>query len=241
MTTYTDDVGLPVGAPVPDWQPCPRPPRQSMEGNYCRVEPINPGRHGRDLHEANMADREGRIWSYMGYGPFARLEDYMAWIEAYCMGDDPLFHAIVDLETGKAAGVASYLRIDPQNGVIEVGHINYSPLLQRRRAATEAMYLMMERAFELGYRRYEWKCHARNEKSRSAALRLGLSYEGVFRQAMVVKGRNRDTAWYAAIDAEWPVLEEAFSTWLDPENFDADGKQKTALSELTAPILVKRG
>ncbi len=159
----------------------------------------------------------------------------------YCRGSDPLFHAIVDTNTGKAVGVASYLRITPASGSIEVGHINYSPLLQRTPAATEAMYLMMKRAFELGYRRYEWKCDALNARSRAAAQRLGLSFEGVFRQAAVYKGRNRDTAWYAAIDREWPALEEAYLRWLDPTNFDERGKHRISLTDLTAPILEQRG
>lgn len=241
MTQHHNDIGLPIGPPVEGWQAPPRPSRDPMEGRYCRVEAIDPDRHARDLHQANLADREGRIWAYLPYGPFDSLTSYREWMEATCLGEDPFFHAIVDLETGKAAGVASYLRIDPANGSIEVGHINYSPLLQRKRAATEAMYLMMRRAFELGYRRYEWKCHSLNAKSRSAAMRLGLSYEGVFRQATVVKGHNRDTAWYAAIDTEWPALERAFTTWLDPANFTGEGTQKTSLSSLSEPILVQKG
>ncbi len=154
--------------------------------------------------------------------------------------DDPLFFAIRDLETGHWAGVASYLRITPEAGTIEVGHINLAPELQRTRAATEAMALMMGHAFGLGYRRYEWKCNALNLGSRRAAQRLGFSYEGVFRQAAVVKGRNRDTAWFAAIDEDWPQLSAAFQTWLDPANFDVDGRQRVALSSLTARALVAR-
>lgn len=137
-------------------------------------------------------------------------------------------------------GVASYLRITPDSGSIEVGHINYSPRLQRTPAATEAMYLMMARAFDLGYRRYEWKCNALNVPSRDAALRLGLSFEGIFRQATIVKGRNRDTAWYAAVDQEWPAIKEAFLKWLSPSNFDEKGKQRSQLSVLTSPILKQR-
>jgi RimJ/RimL family protein N-acetyltransferase len=186
-------------------------------------------------------DVEGKNWTYLAYGPFADLDSYLAWIDRTCSGNDPLFFAIIDRQTDRAVGVASYLRIDPANGSIEVGHINYSPLLQRQPAATEAMYLMMRHAFELGYRRYEWKCNALNAASRAAAQRLGFSYEGVFRQATVVKGRNRDTAWYAAIDAEWPTLHDAFLKWLDPANFDAQGKQRMRLSSLTEPILEKRG
>jgi RimJ/RimL family protein N-acetyltransferase len=204
-----------------------------MTGRYCRVEPIDPARHARELYDANARDPSGRNFTYSSAGPFDSFDAYRRWMETSCLGDDPLYHAIVDNAIGKATGVASYLRIDPVNGVIEVGHINYSPLLQRTRAATEAMYLMMKRAFELGYRRYEWKCDALNAPSRAAAQRLGFSYEGIFRQAVVYKGRSRDTAWYAAIDSEWPGLERAFLRWLDPANFDAEGRQRVRLSELT--------
>lgn len=241
MSDHHNELGLPIGYPVPDWTAPSRPPRDPMEGRYCRVEPIDPDSHSADLHAANLMDSEGRIWAYLPYGPFETVDQYRVWMEEACLGEDPLFHAIVDLENGKAGGVASYLRIDPKNGSIEVGHINYAPSFQRSCAATEAMYLMMKRAFELGYRRYEWKCHALNERSRRAAMRLGLSFEGVFRQATIVKGRNRDTAWYAAIDSEWPALDAAFQTWLEPANFDADGTQQQPLSTLTAPVLVKRG
>lgn len=212
-----------------------------MAGRYCRVEPIDPERHARDLYEANSADPSGRNFTYSSSGPFDSFDAYRQWIEKSCLGDDPLFHAIVDGATGLAAGVASYLRIDAGNGVIEVGHINYSPRLQRTRAATEAMYLMMKRVFESGYRRYEWKCDALNAPSRAAAQRLGFSYEGIFRQAVVYKGRSRDTAWYAAIDGEWPELERAFMRWLDPGNFDEQGRQGARLSTLTGPVLKSRG
>jgi RimJ/RimL family protein N-acetyltransferase len=159
---------------------------------------------------------------------------------ANCLGDDPLFHTIVDLESGKAIGVASYLRIEPRIGVIETGHIHYSPLLQRQPAATEAMFLMMRRVFaELGYRRYEWKCDALNAPSRRAALRLGFRFEGIFRQATLYKGRNRDTAWYSIIDQEWPALSDAYRLWLDPENFDARGVQQASLGALIAQAVTR--
>ena len=176
------------------------------------------------------------MWTYLPYGPFATLEAYRAWIEEVWSGSDPMFYAIVDTSTGRALGVAGYLRISPASGSIEVGHISYSPLLQRTPAATEAMYLMMARVFELGYRRYEWKCHALNAPSRAAALRLGFTFEGVFRQATVIKGRNRDTAWYSVIDEEWPALKEAFGRWLAPANFDEQGKQRIRLSALTTSL-----
>ena len=239
MGRAEDAPARPVGFPVPGWTPPPRPPRAPLEGRYARVEPLDPERHAADLFAANRLD--DAIWTYMPYGPFDTLDAYRAWIEGAGLGDDPLFHAVIDRETGKAAGVAAYLRIDPPAGAIEVGHICYSPALQRSRAGTEAMVLLMRRAFGLGYRRYEWKCDALNAASRRLAQRLGLSHEGVFRQATVYKGRNRDTAWYAAIDREWPALEAAFETWLDPANFDAAGRQRRSLSELTRPILVATG
>ncbi len=233
MTEHKNRLGQPIGFPVPDWRPCRRPPNSAMVGRTCRVEPIDPERHAADLHTANMADKEDRIWSYLPYGPFADLAAYRSWMETACLNDDPLFHAIIDEATQKAVGVASYLRIDPGPGVIEVGHINYSPLLQRSVAATEAMYLMMARIFdELGYRRYEWKCDALNAGSCRAAGRLGFVYEGIFRQATIYKDRNRDTAWYAIIDKDWPAVKAAFQAWLDPGNFDGEGKQKTSLSAL---------
>src|SRR6185295_19695984 len=191
------------------------------------LEPLDLARHGAGLHNANLLDTEQRNWTYLPYGPFAGFDDYAGWLRSVAGQDDPQFHAIVERTTGEPVGVASYLRIDPAAGSIEVGHINYSPRLQRTVAATEAMYLMMRRAFELGYRRYEWKCNALNAPSRAAAQRLGFSFEGVFRQATVVKGRNRDTAWYAAIDREWPALRAAYEKWLDASNFDREGKQKT--------------
>ena len=210
-------------------------------GSFCRMEPLDPDLHASQLYAANALDTENKIWTYLPYGPFDTFESYLGWIDGYRNARDPLFYAIIDNDTDKAVGVASYLRITPTSGSIEVGHINYTPLLQRTPAATEGMYLMMERAFELGYRRYEWKCDALNAGSRAAALRLGLSFEGVFRQSTVYKGRNRDTAWYAAIDQEWPALKDAFLRWLDPANFDERGGQRLRLSELTAPILKQRG
>ena len=240
MSAIHNELGQPIGFPLPGWKEPPRPPRTSMAGRYCRIEPIDPARHAEALFRANSLDPGGRNFTYLLAGPFATLAAYRQWLESSCLGEDPLFHAIIDGATHQAAGVASYMRIDTRNGVIEVGHINYSPLLQHNRAATEAMYLMMQRVFALGYRRYEWKCDALNAASRAAARRLGFSFEGVFRQAVVYKGRSRDTAWYAAIDSECPELERAFLRWLDPGNFDGEGRQRTRLSDLTAPLLKNR-
>jgi RimJ/RimL family protein N-acetyltransferase len=209
-----------------------------MRGRFCRVEPIEE-RHAADLHATNSLHPDARSWTYLPYGPFATAEEYSDWLRRTCLGADPWFYAVVDA-TGRAAGVAAYLRIEPTNGSIEVGHIHFSPLLQRTPVATEAMYLMMKGAFDLGYRRYEWKCDALNAPSRVAAQRLGLSFEGIFRQATIYKGRNRDTAWYAATDKDWPALAKAFETWLAPANFDATGRQRVRLTELTRPLLVNR-
>jgi RimJ/RimL family protein N-acetyltransferase len=239
MTARVNDLGQPIGFPLPDWHPPPHPPREAMEGRFCRLEPIDPARHAADLYRAYALDADARHWTYLPYGPFADLDAYDEWMRATCLGDEPLVFAVVDPERGTAVGVAAWLRIDPAAGSIEVGHLRFSSLLQRRPAATEAMYLMMRRAFELGYRRYEWKCDALNTPSRAAALRLGFSYEGIFRQAWVIKGRNRDTAWFAATDRDWPALDAAFRRWLAPANFDDAGRQRLRLSALTAPLLVR--
>ncbi|MBS0374372.1 MAG: GNAT family N-acetyltransferase [Proteobacteria bacterium] len=241
MTHPHLELGLPVGAPVPGWHPPPRPPRTPLTGRHCRLEPADPARHAADLHAANARDAEGRMWVYLAYGPFATEEDYRRWLASSVAGDDPVFYAVIDAATGRAVGLASFLRIDPANGVIEVGHLAFSPALQRTVAATEAIFLMMRWVFESGYRRFEWKCNALNEPSRRAAQRFGFSYEGTFRQAVISKGRNRDTAWYAMIDAEWPALSAAYGRWLADGNFDPAGRQRVALGELTGPVLKSRG
>jgi RimJ/RimL family protein N-acetyltransferase len=241
MEPTRNSLGQPVGFPLPNWTPPPVPPREPMEGRYCRLEPLEPDRHAAALFEADAADPDGRGWTYLANGPFPDFAAYRAWMDKTCTGSDPLFFAVVDAADGGPVGLASYLRIAPAAGSIEVGHIYFTPRLRRSPAATEAMFLMMGWAFAAGYRRYEWKCDALNAASRAAAQRLGLSFEGVFRQATVYKGRNRDTAWYAAIDAEWPELRRAFLAWLDPANFDEAGNQRTRLSELTRPILKSRG
>ncbi len=235
MSNRTNELGQPIGFEIADWKPCSRPPREPMQGRYVRLEPVSAENHAQDLFEAFAADGENRIWTYLPYGPFASVDECRTWIEQTCLGDDPLFHAVIDGDTGRAVGVASYLRIEPSVGVIEVGHINYAPALQKTRGATEVMYLMMRRVFaELGYRRYEWKCDALNAGSCAAAERLGFTYEGQFRQATMYKGRNRDTNWYSILDTEWPALERAYETWLDPANFDATGVQKVGLATLMA-------
>jgi RimJ/RimL family protein N-acetyltransferase len=200
-----------------------------MEGRYCRLEPLDAARHANDLYTAYALDEAGAEWTYLPYGPFPDAHELRAWLARMSETADPLFFVILNAE-GAAVGVASYLRIDGEVGSIEVGHIHYSQLLQRTRAATEAMYLMARRAFdELGYRRYEWKCDDLNAPSRAAAERLGFTYEGTFRQHRIYKGRNRDTAWYSITDAEWPRIRAAMEAWLDPSNFDETGRQLTRL------------
>jgi RimJ/RimL family protein N-acetyltransferase len=230
---FVNELGQPVGFPVPDWQGARRPARTPAEGRLCRIEPLEPARHAPALFEAVSDDREGRMWTYLSAGPFRDLGSYRSWLEAHTAGDDPMCYAIVDKGTGAAIGTSSYIRIDPKAGTIEVAHVTFSPRLQRTAIATEAMFLMMRRVFEeLGYRRYEWKCNTLNAASRRAALRLGFTYEGLFRQATVVKGRNRDTAWFSILDSEWPVLKRGYERWLDPGNFDRAGRQRQALGAL---------
>lgn len=237
MANTLNNLGQPVGEPLPNWTPPPRPPRKAMEGRTCRLEPLDPEVHAAALYAEFALDPEGRNWTYLPYGPFESLEAYCSWMKETCLGDDPLFFAIVNRTSGKALGMASYLRIMPESGSIEVGHVLYTERLKRSAGATEAMYLMMENVFALGHRRYEWKCDALNAASRAAAQRYGFSYEGIFRQATVCKGRNRDTAWYAVTDGDWPRLREAYRKWLEPANFDEQGRQRTRLSELTRAML----
>lgn len=224
-----------AGESLVDWRPPPAPPRAKLAGRLCSLEPLDANVHAAELHEAYALDAGGGLWEFMAYGPFATAAEYRSWVEARQAASDPLFFAIVDARDGKPAGVASYLRIDPPNGVIEIGHLAFSPRLQRTPAATEALYLMLAHAFGLGYRRCEWKCNARNAASRRAAERLGFTFEGIFRQHMVVKGRNRDTAWYAIVDSDWPRLRAAFEQWLAPANFGPDGRQRRRLSECREP------
>ena len=235
MSTRINDLGQQIGWALPDWTARERPSRTTMEGRTVRLEPLDPTVHGDDLWSAFSADTTGRMWTYLPVGPYTDRGAFDAALAANAKSEDPLFFAVIDLQTDRAVGFATYLRIDPPSGVIEVGFITFSPLLQRTTASTETMYLMMRRVFdELGYRRYEWKCDALNAPSNAAALRLGFRFEGVFRQAVVTKGRNRDTAWYSIVDSEWPPLRRAYEAWLDPGNFDADGQQRRGLAALIA-------
>jgi RimJ/RimL family protein N-acetyltransferase len=228
-----DERGQPVGWPVEGWSPRPRPPRTPMIGRFATVEPLDPDRDAAELFDANSEDRGGRLWTYYNFGPFTTLPEYRAWLDTACANPDRLYHAIRDNAQGQAVGVAVYQNCVPAMGTIEIGGLVFSPRLQRRPAATEAMFLMMRRVFdELGYRRYEWKCDSLNLPSRAAAVRLGFQYEGLFRQAMITRGRNRDTAWFSVIDRDWPALRAAFERWLDSCNFASDGGQRRRLADL---------
>jgi RimJ/RimL family protein N-acetyltransferase len=221
----------PVGPPV-DARPAGEPKAVVLEGRFGRIEKLDPSRHRADLWAA-LAGHD-QAWTYLAAGPFAGAEAFGLWLEGRAEIRDPFFYAVID-KAGNAGGIVALASIRPDMRVIEVGHILLSPALQRTPLATEAQYLIARYAFEtLNYRRYEWKCDARNAPSRRAALRFGFTFEGVFRQHMIVKGRNRDTAWYAMLDSEWPSRKLAFERWLAPENFDGDGRQKTRLSDATA-------
>jgi RimJ/RimL family protein N-acetyltransferase len=215
-----------------NWQPRPRPERIALEGRYVRLEPLDAARHGDGLFEASsVADADQRFRWLFEYPPSDRSA-YEAWLEKSSASQDPLFFVAIDKATGKIGGRQTLMRIDPTFGVIEIGNIYWGPLIARRPAATEAQFLFAQYVFDaLGYRRYEWKCNNRNEPSKRAAERFGFQFEGIFRQHMIVKGENRDTAWYSIIDKEWPLLRQAYMDWLDPANFDANGNQKRRLEE----------
>jgi len=217
----------------------PHPKGISIEGRLVDLKPLNSNKYAKELFSSNLLDEKGINWAYLPYGPFDSQAEYVKWIRSFEEGDDPVFFAIISKKLKKAIGIASFLRINPANGLIEVGHINYSPLLQKTTEATEAMFLMMKWVFDNGYRRYEWKCNALNLKSRRAAQRLGFSYEGVFRQMTISKGRNRDTAWFAIIDKEWQDLKRCFDQFLSESNFDNNGKSKVSLTSLTESLLYK--
>lgn len=226
-----NELGQPIGPALTGWSPPPFPTLGELRGRYCHLVPLNPSAHAHLLYDAFQGPANARLWTYLPYGPFENFNAYRTWLDSMASVRDPQFYTILRASDGVPLGTAAYLRIDPTNGSIEVGHLAYGPALQRTPASTEAMYLLMKRAFELGYRRYEWKCHSMNLPSRAAALRLGFQYEGTFRQAVVVKGRSRDTAWFSIVDAEWPGLRQRFERWLDPGNFDAAGNQLRRLAE----------
>jgi RimJ/RimL family protein N-acetyltransferase len=214
-----------------DWKPARRPDRAPLEGETVRLEPVDPDRHAGDLFAAS--EGAPALWDYLAYGPFPNPQVFTEWLKERAASDDPLFYAVIDRNLGAAGGMASLMRIKPENGVIEIGHIWFAPVLQRTRQATEAIYLLAQHAFDdLGYRRFEWKCDSLNQPSRRAAERFGFVYEGVFRQHMVIKDRNRDTAWFSIVDGEWPLVRAAFEAWLSSENFDREGRQRRSLADV---------
>lgn len=230
-------------APLPEKAPCPpsaeavvstarRPLRETLEGRFVTLAPLVPA-HADDLYGPSHGPGRDELWRYMFVGPFADLQEFRADIAEKSANEDQLFFAVVDKRSGKAVGLQAYLNIEPAHGSIEVGWVLYSPALQRSIRATEAQYLFARHTFEtLGYRRYQWKCDNANQRSKAAAARLGFTFEGLFRQHMIVKGRNRDTAWFSMLDGEWPARKVAFETWLDTANFDPEGRQKRSLSDL---------
>lgn len=235
LNALMNEYGQPIGEPVPGWSARPVPEAVTLEGTYCRLEPLDAGRHAADLYAAYHAASDVRDWTYLAVGPFERPEDYRRHAEAAAQSTDPRHYAVIDRKTGKAVGSLALMRIEPAHGVIEVGHVTFSPLLKQTPLSTEAQFLLMRYVFDtLGYRRYEWKCDSLNAPSRKTAVRLGFQFEGIFRQAIVYKGRNRDTAWHSIIDKEWPLLKQAFEAWLAPANFDDAGRQRQSLTEVRA-------
>lgn len=233
MHASVNELGQPVGDFVQDWQQPKRPSPAEIRGQYCSLVRLDADAHSRSLYSALHADESGANWTYLPYGPFQGVEQFHEWMCEQAVSSDPLFFAVVD-GSGRALGIVSFLRIAPAMGSIEIGHIHFSRELQGTAAATEALYLLLNTVFGLGYRRCEWKCDALNAASRRAAQRLGFTFEGIFRQAAVVKGRNRDTAWFSMLDQEWPELSKAFQAWLAAENFSTDGRQKHPLSKWMA-------
>ncbi len=228
MNTF-NAFGQPVGEALIDWQPRQHPSRVVLQGHYCRLEPLRV-EHAHALFSAYSLAEDTRSWTWLLREPDATAEEFAEWVASVSELSDPIHFTVMDNRTQSPVGTLSLMRFDPKNGVVEVGHVHFSPLLSRTPGSTEAQYLLMRYVFDtLGYRRYEWKCNSLNEPSRKAALRLGFQFEGRFRQALVIKGRNRDTDWFSILDKEWPALANAFESWLATDNFTADGKQKRSL------------
>lgn len=227
----TNEFNQIVGIEINNWQRKATPSNTILQGQYCRLEPLMIHKHAAQLFDSLMLDNLGDTWTYLPYGPFNEYEAFLSWLQSTMSEPDTLLYAILDIKNSIPIGIAGYLRINPEHGVIEVGHLHFSKLLQKTPAATEAMFLMMEHAFDaLNYRRYEWKCNALNDASKNAALRLGFTFEGIFRQSNVFKNRNRDTAWFSILDHEWPRLNKKLKEWLKPNNFNSDGIQKRRLT-----------
>lgn len=232
VNQVSSEGATPIGSRV-DTASARRPVRTTLRGRLITLTPLDPLAHGDSLYEETRGETGDQLWQYLFEGPFSDRAAFDIHLKRIAASEDPLFFAIVDSASGRAVGYAAYMRIEPVHRVIEVGSILFAPRLQQTPHATEAMYLMARHVFEdLGYRRYEWKCNALNAPSRRAALRFGFSFEGIFRQHMIVKGRNRDTAWFSMLDSEWPLRKANFERWLDPANFAQDGRQKVALSQL---------
>ncbi|GHB21633.1 GNAT family N-acetyltransferase [Salinicola rhizosphaerae] len=242
MTATTNEYGQPIGDSLPDWQPPAWPNGDTLEGRLCRVEALIPERHASSLWQAWSvadpavpADADGKArWIYLGGRAFDDQAGCERWLEAMTADESLVCYAIIDAASGDAVGMATYLRIVPVDGAIEIGHLSFSARMARTPISSEALMLMMTNAFALGYRRLEWKCDALNGPSRRAAERLGFQFEGIFRQHRVVQGRNRDTAWFSILDSEWPMIRDCHRRWLATENFDADGRQHQSLSTMTA-------
>ncbi|OLO04690.1 GNAT family N-acetyltransferase [Salinicola socius] len=244
MKPTTNEYGQPVGADIESWQPPSPPDGIALQGRFCRLEPLDAALHAPALWQAwqdpdpaiaNDHDAQAR-WTYLGGRHFDDEIGCRRWLELMTAGADPLCYAIIDPTNDQAVGMATYLNIVPADGRIEIGHLSFSPRMARTPISSEALMLMIRYAFELGYRRVEWKCDALNAPSRRAAERLGFRFEGVFRQHRVVNGRNRDTAWLSIIDEEWPAIRRCHERWLSAENFDTDGRQRRSLSSMTGQL-----
>lgn len=226
-----------MDADLDNWTPREAPMRRAMEGRHVLLEPLDAARHGDGLYEAARTQDEDERFRWLPERPHESRQAFEPWLEKAAASADPLYFTVIDKASGRIAGRQTLMRIDRANGVVEIGNILWNAPVARRPAATEALFLFARHAFDdLGYRRFEWKCNALNVPSRRAALRFGFAFEGVFRQHMVVKGENRDTAWYAMIDKDWPAIRRAFQEWLDPANFDSEGRQKRRLEEIRAAI-----
>ncbi|WP_083608283.1 GNAT family N-acetyltransferase [Teredinibacter haidensis] len=229
----TNNLGQPVGLPLA-WQTATTPAPLTISGRHAQLQPLDADRHAEALYRDIQGQPQEAIWTYMPYGPFQRFADYQQWLQQACSHNDPLFFCITNVD-GEAKGVFSLAAIEPQKGSIELAHVMFMPSMQKTALATEAVYLILKYVFELGFRRCEWKCNALNSASKKAALRFGFSYEGLFRNAMVVKNRNRDTAWFGMTSEDWPAVMPAFKNWLSPDNFDSGGRQIQPLSRYTQP------
>ncbi len=219
------------------WTPRPRPSTEALEGRFVRLEKLDPARHADGLFDASAQPDGDQRFRWLPNLPPTDRAEFRRWVEQVAASEDPIFFAVIDKATGKVAGRQTFMRMDPANGVAEIGHIYWGPLVSRKPAATEALYLFARHLFDdLGYRRFEWKCDNENTPSKRAALRFGFRHEGVFHQHLIIKGKNRDTAWFAMLDKDWPKLRPAYETWLAPENFHADGAQKAPLEECCAEV-----